>query len=41
MSQPARPGGVELPLTAARRVDAIARRFERAWQAAAAPEQRP
>jgi len=41
MSQPARLDEAALPLSAARRVDATAYRFERAWQEAAAPEQRP
>ena len=41
MSEPARPDDAALPLSAARRVDAIAYRFELAWKAAAAPDQRP
>jgi hypothetical protein len=33
MSQPARPDDAALPLSAARRIDAIAYRFEKAWKA--------
>jgi tetratricopeptide (TPR) repeat protein len=41
MSEPAHAADPSLPLSAARRIDAIAYRFEKAWKAATAPEQRP
>ncbi len=41
MSEPGRTDEPSLLLSAAQRVDAIAYRFEKAWKAAAAPEQRP
>jgi tetratricopeptide (TPR) repeat protein len=41
MNEPARSEDASLPLSAALRVDAIAYRFEQAWKAAAAPDQRP
>src|SRR5262249_52541390 len=41
MSDPACPDHAALTLSAARRVDAIAYRFEKAWKAVTASEQRP
>ncbi|MCI0460436.1 MAG: protein kinase, partial [Gemmataceae bacterium] len=41
MSEPGRADDAALPLSAAQQVDAIAYRFEKAWKAAAAPNQRP
>jgi hypothetical protein len=41
MSEPSHTDDAALPLSAARRVDALAYRFEKSWKAAAAPDQRP